>query len=136
MVTGGNKQRAYMLKEEVTSPTTALESILLTMTIDAHEGHDVTIVNIPNAFIQTDIGDEFITMHLRGKLMELMVKIAPEIYQKYITLDAKGNMVLYIYLQKAVYGIMKATLLFYLKLIKDLKSIRFKLNPYDPCIAN
>ena len=36
----------------------------------------------------------------------------------------------------ALYGIMKAALLFYLKLFKNLKSIGFELNPYDPCVAN
>ena len=36
----------------------------------------------------------------------------------------------------ALYGIMKAALLFYLKFVKNLKSIGFVLNPYDPCVAN
>ena len=31
---------------------------------------------------------------------------------------------------------MKAALLFYLKFLKNLKSIGFVLNPYDPCVAN
>ena len=35
-----------------------------------------------------------------------------------------------------LYGIMRATLLFYEKFVRDLTSIRFKLNPYDPCVAN
>ena len=36
----------------------------------------------------------------------------------------------------ALYGIMKSALLFYLKFVKNLKSIGFVLNPYDPCVAN
>ena len=35
-----------------------------------------------------------------------------------------------------LYCIMKAALLFYLKFVKNLKSIGFVLNPYDPCVAN
>ena len=31
---------------------------------------------------------------------------------------------------------MKAALLFYLNFVKNLKSIGFVLNPYDPCVAN
>ena len=31
---------------------------------------------------------------------------------------------------------MNAALLFYLKLVNNLKSIGFELNPYDPCVAN
>ena len=29
-----------------------------------------------------------------------------------------------------------SSLLFYQKLSKDLESIGFKVNPYDPCVAN
>ena len=36
----------------------------------------------------------------------------------------------------ALYGIIKAALLFYLKFVKNLKSIGFELNTYDPCVAN
>ena len=36
----------------------------------------------------------------------------------------------------ALYGIMKAALLFYIKFVKNLKSIGFELNPYDPCVSN
>ena len=31
---------------------------------------------------------------------------------------------------------MKAALLFYIKFVKNLKSIGFELKPYDPCVAN
>ena len=36
----------------------------------------------------------------------------------------------------ALYGIMKAALLSYIKFVNNLKSIGFELNPYDPCVAN
>ena len=36
----------------------------------------------------------------------------------------------------ALYGIIKAALLFYLKFVKNLKSIGFVLNTYNPCVAN
>ena len=39
-------------------------------------------------------------------------------------------------MQKALYGMLRISLLFYLKLVKDLKVHGFELNPYDPCIAN
>ena len=55
MVAGGNKQRNHIDKTDATSSTAALESVLLTATIDAREGRDIAIVNIPNAFITTSI---------------------------------------------------------------------------------
>jgi hypothetical protein len=36
----------------------------------------------------------------------------------------------------ALYGTMVALLLYYKKFVKSLKSKGFKLNPYDPCMAN
>ena len=43
---------------------------------------------------------------------------------------------LYLRLQKALHGMMKSALLFYQKLVLELKSMGFVINPYDPCIAN
>ena len=58
MVTGGNNQRGKIDKTDATSPTAALESVLLTSTIDAKEGRDVAIIYIPNAFVTTRIEEK------------------------------------------------------------------------------
>ena len=55
MVAGGNKQRGRIDKTAATSPTAALESVLLTSAINAKEGRDVAIIDIPNAFVTTRI---------------------------------------------------------------------------------
>lgn len=39
-------------------------------------------------------------------------------------------------MQKALYGKMKSALLFYKKLVGELRDIGFEINPYDPCVAN
>ena len=44
-------------------------------------------------------------------------------------------MKLYVTLHKALYGALKADLLFYLKLVLELKEHGFKINGYDPCVA-
>jgi hypothetical protein len=44
--------------------------------------------------------------------------------------------VLYLHLQKALYGMMKSALLFYRKLVSELQEMGFEINPYDPCVAN
>jgi hypothetical protein len=43
---------------------------------------------------------------------------------------------LYLHLRKALYGMMKRALLFYIKLVSELKMMGFMINPYNPCIAN
>jgi hypothetical protein len=64
-----------------------------------------------------------------------MVKTNPKMYRQYVVLE-KGRSVLYLRLQKALYGMMKSTLLFYRKLVSELKKMGFEINPYDPSIAN
>ena len=53
-------------KKEAASPTASLESIILTSTIESHENCDVATIDVPNAFIQTQIdykaGEEWITL--------------------------------------------------------------------------
>ena len=131
----GRKQREHIAKAEATAPTVTSEAIFLQSTIFAHERRHVATCDIPGAFLQADNPD-IVLMRLDGILAELMVTIAPNIYRKYITTNAKGKPVLYVQLEKALYGMMKSALLFYRKLVADLRSLGFTLNPYDPCVAN
>ncbi len=113
----------------------ATELVFITAVIDAHEGQDVACFDIPGAFLHAD-SDENITMVLKGRLAELMVQVAPNLHRKYISMDRKGTAILYVKMQKAIYGLLRSALLFYRKLVEDLESNGFKLNPYDPCVAN
>ena len=131
----GSVQRDHIAKEEATSPTVTSDAIFIQGTIFAHEGRHVATCDIPGAFLHADNPD-YVIMRLDGILAELMVKVEPSIYRKYITTNAKGKPILYVQVEKAVYGMMKSALLFYRKLIADLTSIDFKINPYDPCVAN
>jgi hypothetical protein len=131
----GSVQRKHVAKEEAAAPTVTSEAIFVQSTIYAHESRDVATCNIPGAFLQANNPD-FVLMRLDGILAELMVKIAPTMYRTYVTTNAKGKSVLYVQLEKGVYGMMKSALLFYRKLVADLTSIGFEINPYDPCVAN
>ena len=131
----GSVQRTHIAKEEAAAPTVTSEAIFIQSTIYANERRDVATCDIPGAFLQADNPD-FVLMRLDGILAELMVKIAPTLYRKYVTTNAKGKPILYVQLEKAVYGMMKSALLFYCKLVADLLSLGFTINPYDPCVAN
>jgi hypothetical protein len=85
--------------------------------------------------VNTDV-DEDVIMVLKGELADLMTQIAPEVYRKYVTVDRKGTPILYMKLQKALYGLMRASLLFYRKLRKEFERYGLVINPYDPCVAN
>jgi hypothetical protein len=131
----GRKQRAYTTKEEARAPTVAIESLLLTCVIDATEERDVTTVDIPGAFMQADM-DELVHMKLEGTMAELLVlRLDPKLYRKYVQTE-RGKTVLYVELKKALYGTLRAAVLFWRKLTKKLKEWGFKINPYDWCVAN
>jgi hypothetical protein len=53
-----------------------------------------------------------------------------------VTVDKKRTKLLYVKLQKALYGLMRANLLFYRKLQKEFKAYGLEINPYNPCVAN
>jgi hypothetical protein len=127
-------QRLHVAKEEAASPMVALESIFVTSTIDARENREVVTINIPGAFLHAKNKD-YIVMQMNGTLAELMAKTDPKLYRKYLV-DKKGKKVLYLHLQKALHRMMISALLFYQKLISELRSMGFIINLYDPCDAN
>ena len=131
----GSIQHTHIVKEDATAPTVTYEAIFIQGTNFAHEKRDVATCNIPRAFLQADNPD-YVLMRLDGILAKLMVQVAPSLYRKCITSNAKGKPILYVQLEKAVYGMMKSALLFYRKLVVDLKSLGYEINPYDPCVAN
>ena len=54
-VYNGKPTRVFYNKDEAKSPTVSLEGLMLTMCVDASEGRDVMTLDVPNAFIQTDM---------------------------------------------------------------------------------
>ncbi len=67
---------------------------------------------MPNVFVNTDV-DKEVLMVVKGELVEMIVHGAPQMYRRYITVNKKGTPVLYVKLQKALYGLMRASLLIY-----------------------
>ena len=134
----GSSQREYMDRDEAASPTTMTESVMITATIDAKQNRDVMTADIPNAFVQVDIDKkkgEQIIMKVRGLLVNMLTELSPETYEKYVVYEG-NNKVLYVRMIKALYGMLQSSLLYYKKFRKDIESIGFKVNPYDPCVAN
>jgi hypothetical protein len=131
----GSAHRARAEKGAAASPTVMNDSVLITSAIDAHKGRHEITCDIPGAFLHAKL-DEEVVMLLRGQLADLMVMIEPELYGPYLFKNDKGENMLYIRMLKAMYGLLRSALLFYLKLVEDLKADRFELNEYNPCVAN
>ena len=103
------------------------------MVVDVFEGRDIATADIGEAFLLADI-DNFVVIKVEGEVVDVLCKINPQ-YSQYVVMQY-GTKVLYMQLKKALYGIMKAAVLWYETFCECLKENDFKLNPYDPCIAN
>jgi len=126
----GSTQRGCIPKEDAASPTASTEAVILTGVIDAKQNRDVMTLDIPNAFVQTEIpeGEEKIIIKIRRALVDILCEIAPEVYWNYVVKDGKDN-VLYVHMLKALYRMLVALLLYYKKFWRilrewDMKSIR------------
>jgi len=134
----GSKQRTFegYQKSDGTAPTVKTDSVMITAALEAHERRDVATLDIPGAFLNTDLTDEDTIMLLRGRMVELMVQVDPQVYRKHVITSKKGEPLLYVKLSKAIYGLLRSALLFYRKLRSELEDYGFVINPYDPCVAN
>ena len=70
-------------KSDGSYPTVNTDSVFLTGVIDAHYQRSVSMLDIENVFMHAE-NDEYMLMLLRGKLAELLVKVDPKLYGKYV----------------------------------------------------
>jgi hypothetical protein len=103
----GQKQPLYTAKEDTSSQTVSIESIMLTSVINALEGRHVATADIPGAFMQA-VMDKVVHMRLVGTMVNLLLQITPE-YERYVVIKG-GQRVLYVLLLKALYGTIRAAL--------------------------
>ncbi len=137
--TNGSTQQEYTGLEETASPTAITESHIITATIGAKQGRDVMTAYVRNAFVQTEVNKKEkgkrIMMKIWGALVDMLTQIAPKRCDKYVTYE-KDSKTLYVEMLKALHGMLQSSLLYYKRFRANIKSIGFKVNPYDPCVAN
>ena len=74
--------------------------------------------------------DDFVILKMVRNAVDIMCEV-----NEYVTVE-KGQRVLYLQLLKALYGCVKAALIWYTLFATVLKGMGFVLNPYDKCVAN
>ena len=72
------------------SPTVAKDSVFITASVDAHKDRDVAAFDTLVEYIHTEAYKE-LNMFLEVSLAELMVKVVPKMYQKYVIMIIKGK---------------------------------------------
>ena len=66
----------------------------------------------------------------------MLVALSPETYEpSYVVYEGKSKVVLYVIMEKALYGMLQQSLLYYKKFGADIESIGFIINPYDPAVC-
>ena len=73
-------------------------------------------------------------MKIRGAMVDMLLEI-DEAYQQFVVME-NGQRTLYVHILQAIYGMLMSGLLFYKKFRTSIKKIGYKVNPYDPCVAN
>lgn len=135
--TGANNG-AYINKDETTLPTVTTEGVFLTAVIDAMEGRDVAVIDVPGAFMQAEMGN-VVYMRLDGAMVDIMLlEIAHDAHDVYepCVIQEGRTQAMYVILNKALYGTLKAARLFWDLLSGKLRAWAFEQNPYDKCVVN
>ncbi len=122
MCMDGQKQRGDWTKQDTSSPTMSTEAVFITAVV-------------PVLKYQVLSSDKDITMIPKGRPAEL-VQVVSNLYRKYKSVDRKGTAIIFVKMQKSIYRLLRSALLLYKKLVANRGSIKFKFDPYDPCVAN
>ena len=130
----GSRQRIYTNEEDASSPTVSTEGLLLTAAIDASENRYIATCDITGAYLKADM-DEFVLIVLHDKEMDALVQ-ANKIYTKHVHKYPNGKKVIYLQLNKAMYGCLKSARLFWEHLSNYLAKMGFVQNFYNSCVAN
>jgi len=132
LVAGGHMQDKA-LYENLSSPTAATSSVLTVAAIAAAELRHCMTIDIEGAYLNADMAPTGILVHMRldPMLAALLVEIEPS-YAEF--LEPSGCLV--VQLDKALYGCVEASKLWFDDLCGKLLANGFEQNPYDMCIFN
>ena len=75
--------------------------------------------------------DEEVIVILENEMVNKMLEIDKDVYEKYIIHGKNRKKHMFVRLGKVMYGTLKAALLYYRKLPKELREYGFVVNPYN-----
>ena len=127
LVAGGNQQDKG-LYDDLSSPTVATSSVFTIAAIAAAEIRKVIAIDIGGVFLNADID---VHMRLDRVMSTMLIQLDPS-YDKFRGIN--GTVV--VRLDKALYGCVEASLLWYKVLRSKLVADGFIENPYDRCVFN
>ena len=134
-LTANGKQQDRVFIENsfgsVSSPTLAMSSLMMMLAIAKSQGRHLATIDIGSAYLNADMSNEDVIMILDKVVAEQYIKTKPE-YSKF--LNEKGEM--YVKLEKALYGSLQASKLWYQNISSFLLKCGYIMNDSDPCVFN
>ena len=108
----GAPHRKFVPREEASSPTLKIESLIGLILFAAVEKRDVAIFDVPGAYLHAELGkDKFVLLKIEGDFVKIMCDVNPEYKEDVLFED--GKPVLYLQRLKALYGMIESALLWY-----------------------
>ena len=73
----GNRNKMYLKEIEIiSSPTVSLEALLFTYIVNAHEGRNVSTLDVPGSYLHANMPRERrILMGIRGDFFDIMCQV-------------------------------------------------------------
>ena len=131
LVAGGDQQDKSIY-DDISSPTVALESIMMVIAIAAAEDRKIATCDVTGAFLEAEMPeDEEVLMSLDPVTARVLSELSPDVVP---FMNENGTLV--VRLKRALYGCVQSSKLWYDKLCAVLRSDGFEENPYDPCVFN
>ena len=130
---GRQQDRVYIENSfgSVSSPTIAMSSIMTILSIAKSEARHMATIDVGSAYLNADMSGEDVIMILDKTVAQQYTKIKPEVQNM---LNDKGE--LYVKLQRALYGSLQASRLWYENISSFLTKKGYVVNKTDPCVFN
>ena len=80
--------------------------------------------------------NDYVIVRFDDMMVDILIQLAPEVYDPYVMTDDRNKRILYARLIKALYGCMISGFLFWKNFSEKLKRSGFIINPYNHCVAN
>lgn len=132
LVGGGNLQdRELYEQESISSPTVSVSAVLIIAALATLSGYEVVTADVTGAYLNADIGESNIYVTLDGQVADIYCSLCPEASE---FRDEKGRLM--VKLDKALYGCLESSKLWYENIKRALIDYGFIMNRKEPCVFN
>jgi Reverse transcriptase (RNA-dependent DNA polymerase) len=128
---GDGRGQDRTLYPDVWSPTATTQGLFVVLSVAAKEKRLAGKADVGSAYLEANMKGEMVTMEIDPILARLIIIILPQLEQYQ---EPSGKIL--VRLDKALYGCIESTKLWYEKLTSELALQGFVPNEVEPCVMN